>query len=486
MADVEQAVESLRDRMARIIANLEVWSTLHFVRDALGLPLEDQDGLSKHNYLRNVTTAASDEAVVSAARQMLNAYPGFRGKPSDLDLQSIQDDLWWIESQGIQWISNVTRYRIAERLDGVRFWGRFNLREFFAPVLPGTAYQIPYRAGDDGFLYQGPESLLLGAFFQGFQTSPTQVSRISTTEALRNIGLADWPDPRFCLFVERIVHPEVQPPEIQHQLVARLAEALQPDGFELRQEGLQGGLPVYRVRRQTAGVIGPPKYIIFASIGPKPDIVIDDAVSMDIRVVRFADQCLIYDQPPPNGDLTWEMLVEWWCRAKGANPKDSEMRRDFGHRLQASLQSEPERLFFDTYFKAFRPKLGASLPALLPQVYLHYDPRAKGEREKPVLVRQRMDFLMLLRNGARIIIEIDGVQHYADDDGRATPRRYAEMVAEDRRIRVLGYEVYRFGGAEFVVPERANQAIIMFFEELFARHGIQPESRDGMKVGGAA
>ena len=46
--------------------------------------------------------------------------------------------------------------------------------------------------------------------------------------------------------------------------------------------------------------------------------------------------------------------------------------------------------------------------------------------------------------------------------------------------------MYRFGGAEFVFPERANQTITTFFEELFARHGVQPESKDGMKDDGGA
>ena len=115
--------------------------------------------------------------------------------------------------------------------------------------------------------------------------------------------------------------------------------------------------------------------------------------------------------------------------------------------------------------------MGDDLPALLPQVYLHYDPRNKKERDKPVLARQRMDFLLLLRNSARIVIEIDGVQHYSNDDGRASTVRYAKMVAEDRRIRLLGYEVYRFGGAEFTSPN-AYQLITAFFDELFERHII--------------
>ena len=82
---------------------------------------------------------------------------------------------------------------------------------------------------------------------------------------------------------------------------------------------------------------------------------------------------------------------------------------------------------------------------------------------------------MLLRNAARIVLEIDGIQHYAEDSGMASPSRYAEMVAEDRRIRNLGYEVYRFGGAEFQVPEAASIVITAFFGELFTRHKIQTE-----------
>ena len=59
-----------------------------------------------------------------------------------------------------------------------------------------------------------------------------------------------------------------------------------------------------------------------------------------------------------------------------------------------------------------------------------------------------MDFLLLLPNSVRVVIECDGQQHYADNTGKASPRRYAAMMAADRDLRLKGYEVYRFGGAE--------------------------------------
>jgi very-short-patch-repair endonuclease len=49
-----------------------------------------------------------------------------------------------------------------------------------------------------------------------------------------------------------------------------------------------------------------------------------------------------------------------------------------------------------------------------------------------------MDFLMLLPARRRVVLEIDGFQHYASKDGRADTRRYAEMVSADRELQLAG------------------------------------------------
>jgi very-short-patch-repair endonuclease len=96
-------------------------------------------------------------------------------------------------------------------------------------------------------------------------------------------------------------------------------------------------------------------------------------------------------------------------------------------------------------------------PALLPQVYLHYDPLTRKQRggQPSALVRERMDFLLLLPRRVRVVIEVDGKQHYAEGD-IASPELYSEMVAEDRRLRLQSYEVYRFGGYELMQPGAAR------------------------------
>ncbi|GDY69845.1 MULTISPECIES: hypothetical protein [Streptomyces] len=53
------------------------------------------------------------------------------------------------------------------------------------------------------------------------------------------------------------------------------------------------------------------------------------------------------------------------------------------------------------------------------------------------------------------------------------PRLYAEMVAKDRRLRLAGYEIYRFGGFELTAPG-GEQILAAFFTELLGRHRKPP------------
>jgi very-short-patch-repair endonuclease len=97
------------------------------------------------------------------------------------------------------------------------------------------------------------------------------------------------------------------------------------------------------------------------------------------------------------------------------------------------------------------------------------DPKTRKERhgQDSVLGRERMDFLLLLPRGARIVVEVDGQQHYAH--GRtAAPELYSKMVAEDRALRLKGYEVYRFGGHELTFGN-APALLRQFFTELIGR-----------------
>jgi very-short-patch-repair endonuclease len=233
------------------------------------------------------------------------------------------------------------------------------------------------------------------------------------------------------------------------------------------------GYKVYRVVRIGVGVSGNVKNLIFAANGPKPEIVLSDAVNNDVQIIKNAEYCLVYDLPIPQTGLMWSDLVTWWAGMKGNSKSSIDTERDLIRRLIASLDpnSKPERLLFDTYYRVFRNQLGEKLPALIPQVYLHYDPytlRHLGGSKR--LVRQRMDFLILFSNHDRVVVEVDGKQHYANAN-EASPQKYAEMVAADRELHLAGYEVYRFGGYE-LDNTNAGRIIEDFFTKLLRKHRI--------------
>ncbi|MGE9781889.1 hypothetical protein [Janibacter sp. G368] len=217
------------------------------------------------------------------------------------------------------------------------------------------------------------------------------------------------------------------------------------------------------------GVGSPAKNLIFAANGPKPDLVLRDAVNNDVEITRNAQYCLVYDRPVLADGLRYKHLIDWWREREGAGADidDRTVGLNLHARLRASLGGNvAEQRVFDRY--ATRYQASFDIPALIPQVYLHYDPythkaRSRAGEGQP-LPRQRMDFLLLFSDRHRVVIEVDGKQHYAHGQ-TASPTLYADMVKEDRRLRLSGYEIYRFGGHELTQPD-ADTMLDDFFEQL--------------------
>jgi len=222
------------------------------------------------------------------------------------------------------------------------------------------------------------------------------------------------------------------------------------------------------------GVDGEMKNLIFAADGPKPRIVLADAVSNTIDIVEGADRCLVYDKPLSPVGLTWGELVGWWAQRHPASTPDHTAAQQLYLRLSRSLASGAENVLFRAYCERYGQDGGYAAPALIPQVYLHYDPYTARELQSMPggeLVRQRMDFLLLPSDRRRVVIEVDGRHHYTQDaytdNEKPSPRLYAEMAAEDRRIGLAGYEVFRFGAYELMQPEGPGTAR-RFFTDLLA------------------
>jgi hypothetical protein len=280
------------------------------------------------------------------------------------------------------------------------------------------------------------------------------------------------PDDRLLAFLAALTHPEVRFGDDQQRYVSVINHHLVRDGFRLEVLGQVSGYSVYQPVDIREGVQERVRTLIFAANGPKPEIVIDDVLTGRFRITRNQQYCLVYDQEIGPEGLFLTQLVEWWAAIHPQLATES-VHRNLLERLRQSLSpsSPPEHMLWDTYHSYASPTLGHHTPALLPQVYLHYDPRTRRERGgNATLMRQRMDYLLLLPHTVRVVLEVDGVQHYADGDS-PSPQLYAQMVAADRDLRLQGYEVYRFGGYE-LQGQVGQNVLTRFFQELFRKHGI--------------
>jgi hypothetical protein len=289
------------------------------------------------------------------------------------------------------------------------------------------------------------------------------------------LGAYDCSDRRFALLLEGLVSSEVRPNESsQRRVVARMNETLRGCGIELRETGDDGGYPVFSIVSIAIGSSGRPKNLIFAS-SVKPDLRFRDAVNNDIEIVSNSDRVLVYDRPIGSDGLRWTDLQDWWASRENV-PNDEAAKKSLYRRLAQSLpDSPPQRLLFKSFFESYSTTF-PRLPALLPEVWLHWDHKTVEERGAEALARFRMDFLLLLPHNTRVVLEVDGKRHYADASGRACPATYTAMVAADRDLRLAGYEVFHFGTSE-LDGDSGKRLVAEFFTRLFARFGFLASGR---------
>ena len=224
---------------------------------------------------------------------------------------------------------------------------------------------------------------------------------------------------------------------VQARLSGKTTDELVALARRIADEYDDTGLDALLATLGQGGVDGEMKNLIFAADGLKPRIVLRDALNNDIEIVENADRCLVYDRPLVEQGLTWRQLVHWWAD-KTDRPEDEErgVALDLYARLERSLDNEAERLILHTFARLYRTA-GFDIPALIPQVYLHYDPYTKFELapQSSPLTRQRMDFLLLFPHRARVVIELV--------PGQAT---FALLMVSARRmtLRSLGSVMCRF------------------------------------------
>lgn len=296
----------------------------------------------------------------------------------------------------------------------------------------------------------------------------------------------EWTDQQFLRFCKEYVSPifdrKIWVPEegeyryLQRDCVDAINSYLSSCGYELRQVNTIGDKVEYDLFELT-GVQGKIHNIVFAAV-MKPDILLTDVLNHTVEIPVDENKYLLYDKEIDHRGLTWRMLKEWY--AEDHLPFEGGLEERLWQAVN-NCSSPIEKQFFSAYLTIVN-EYGDEIPALLPQVYLYYDSKVQRDRTIKIFDHQCMDFLMIFSSSQRIVIELDGSQHYSEEPVSisgyqypvrfASPTKYASMVAAQRDMTLAGYEVYRFGGSEFSPAEQAEIVIKRFFQDLFEKHGL--------------
>lgn len=447
----------LRERLGVILGEQKQhYSGVQIPGVLASLGLNDFVGApSKRDHFRGAVYEASDEQLIFAAGAAL----------AQLDLPVVHRD----ELQELYWD------------DGSR------------PAIPARYRRDLSRRLDQQELFLHAEGFLstLASFWRidersllaDFSLAPSLRDHIerhcianddwNATTLFEKVGAFKSTDARFVRFIEALASSSVRPDEAaQRAFMDAVDEVLKPYGVHFiatigADAYLEGQLTYLGGHAKAS-----PKNLIFASKA-KPDLRFSSALDNDVEVVSNADKVLMYDRAIGPAGLLWRDLQSWFEDTQGlaAGEGKKALYQRLGNCLPKS--SPPQILAFTSFYKAFDKARIPELPVLLPEVWFFWDPQTVSQRGKDALLRSRMDFLLLLPGGVRVVIEVDGDHHYATDDGRASPRRYSAMMSADRALRLAGYEVYRFGGHELSQPD-AEEQLIAFYRALFKRYALLP------------
>lgn len=382
----------------------------------------------------------------------------------------LQEALWWDDPRSPE-ISERVRRELAEAVDVNELFGSW--ADFIALVDGLWPLDDGPLGGIETALYGTAANNLRAKLFRHVAKNRGDWS---TEEIFEQLGALTSSNRRFIRFVEGLSSWRVlRSVTIQEKFSEIVNGHLLKAGVQLQQAGEDGGYPRYQL--VALGSTNPrrPKNLIFASTS-KPDIRLASAVDNDLEVVN-SDCALIYDRQIPTNGLTWTDLQAWWMDDQEVSDP-VHGKGTLYRRLLAGVpdSSPPQKELFRAYYRVFRESVGV-LPALLPEIWLHWDHKTVSQRGIQAMLNLRMDFLLLLPGGRRIVLEVDGMQHYAID-GYASPERYAKMMRGDRDLKLAGYEVYRFGTVELGTPEAADATVKKFFSALYRSHGIDHAKLD--------
>jgi AbiJ-like protein len=199
-----------------------------------------------------------------------------------------------------------------------------------------------------------------------------------TVEFFKAIGVLNGGDRRFALFLEGLLSGSVNPREArQREMAAAISPILARAGLKITESGSSDGYPAFTI--VAAGNRPcPAQLILFASRHGKPALRLRDVLDQSIEVLTGDDTVLAYDVPVSDRGLTWRDVESWWSHRKGISADRAKL--ELWRRLVTVCAdvSPAQHALLVTYYDYAKDH--DPLFALLPEVWLHWDPVSRRQR----------------------------------------------------------------------------------------------------------
>ena len=250
----------LRENLQNAIADtIWTWSAgrVAAVCERLGLPLQDPDEAPPMSSKRAYANRRLDSLDYGTLMEVGRRLWAETGASHSREAAALGEVLRLIDSPPK--VTEFTRRRLAEALDqlpGEVFGSRSTL-EVLPAVLPDLDLTEQVVGGLVESIFQHTvrnDDWFMADYFQRF-------------------GLMTGSDARLFRFLEQMVHPLSRVEAEQAAYVREVNANIERDGFTLIEAAQMSGFPIYKIVPVGHGVGGRPKNLIFASTGPKPEIV---------------------------------------------------------------------------------------------------------------------------------------------------------------------------------------------------------------------
>ncbi len=252
---------SFREELGKCLSTKVKSYNLPRVCEELGLAsgTSDEAHLSKASYVRRRLESYSENDLIALSSRVLDLFEDFR----------LSELLRMAQAGWQQRITELTRRdMLAELIRRGSFAGQLEKIDFLQRLWP---------------LDMLPSSnMRFDTLFKDLFQHTVRNDDYTDEDLFTQVDLPGCSDEQFARFVELLVHPLVRKDKEQSVYVEFINNFLRRDGYELVACDELSGYPIYAIQQITSGVEGHPKNLIFASIGPKPEIVIRDAINNTI------------------------------------------------------------------------------------------------------------------------------------------------------------------------------------------------------------